>query len=132
MPKQVNVASDSEMPPMKKKDFYEMINNNDDAYMQKQKEIIKYKAMLEIEDRKNKALESLLEKEKAEKESIENQISNRKAKNEKSSAQYQELVSKSREKKEYIDKNMDKLVEQEIKNRKDIIDAFEKKYGVKI
>lgn len=63
-----NINRESEMPPMKKKDFFEMVKNNDEPYNQKQKEIIRYRAIAEVKERENKALASLLEREKRKRE----------------------------------------------------------------
>lgn len=96
-----NIDSESEMPPMKKKDFFEMVKNNDEAYSQEQSENIKLKAVLTIKERQSKALAQLLEKEKAEKELLQSKLYNMNAKNEKSSSEYMELMKKQREKRIY-------------------------------
>ena len=129
----VNINSESDMPPIKKKDFFELINNNDDAYNQKIDELIKCKAKLQIEEKKNKAIENLLEKERREKELLVSKNNNRSAKMDKTSSEYTELLKKSKDKREYMNKNMDKLIDDEIKkNMMDEIEQFEKKHGVKL
>lgn len=129
---QAHINSESEMPPIKKKDFFEMIKNRDDAYNQKQKDIFKLKADNEIQNKKLKALIDILEKEKSEKELLLNKLNNKNDKNDKTTSEYALLMKKSKETKEYMEKNEQKFIKEEIDKMKDDIDQFEKKYGVKL
>ncbi len=126
------INADSEMPPIKKKDFYELMKNNDDAYNKKLKDQAVYIARATLAERKARALEEKCDKKDKEYQMLYDKVNNNKMKNEKSTEEFKSLMEKSNQKKIYLEKNMDKLVDDEMKKMSAEISAFEKKHGVKI
>lgn len=129
---QVDVSSDSEMPPIKKTDFYALIKNKDDVIEQKIKQIIKVKGHREILEEKLKDMEELYDKEIKQKELLQKQIENNNSKKSQKSLDISQFMQKSKEKLDYLEKNERKLIDEEIeKNHKTDLEQFRKKYNIK-
>jgi len=129
---ETETETESEPLAIKKKDFYELLKSSNDKISSIKSENIDLKVKLEINEDKTKMIMTLLEKEKLAKESLETRIKNRAEKASKSSAEYDELLKKSRERIEYLEKNEEKLIKMGKEKMRHEIEEFKKKYGIPI
>lgn len=128
---EVDISSESEMPPIKKKDFFALVKNKDDIVEQRTRQVIKEKASKEILEKKLKHLETLYDASEKKRELLQKQVDNTNVKRGKGIEDYNQLLKKSRERAEFYEKNEQKLIQEEIeRNHKSEYLEFLKKYNI--